>query len=131
MEDNEQNQHLALQVLSLASQGCMLLIPPLAPMLITVGYAEMWLDRDMMFFCEVNGETGKQHILRFARFTPLSNQALFYDEKGELIGTLAPFAEWPQVNTDDMNEIWANWQKDKDAQKYCAEQAREWRHAEL
>lgn len=131
MEDNERNQMLALQVLNMVSQGCC--IQP-AEMAVPIGvaYAEMWLDRDMFFFCEINGgETGKQHVIRFDHFEPLSNQVLFFDKEGKLIAGLAPYIEWPEVDAVQMQSVWAEWQKNTYALEGCKEAAQEWRHAQL
>ena len=99
-----------------------------------VGYAEMWLDRDMMYYCELgDGTTGKQHVLKFASFDPRSNQVLFYQPDGHLIAGLAPYAEWPEVSTDDMHLAWEDWKRKlaTGALEQCQFWARQWRHAEL
>lgn len=119
MEDNEPNQMKALQMLNMVSQGCMLGLTEQG-IEVPVGYAEIWLDRDIMFYCEINGgTTGKQHVLRFDHFDPLSNQVLFYAKDGTLIAGLAPFV------------VWQAWLKDKFVLHGCERAAKEWRHAKL
>jgi hypothetical protein len=127
MEDNEQNRNLALQVLSLVSQGCMLkLVHP--DLLLSVGYAEVWLPQDKMFYCELgDGETGHQHALDFDHFEARSNQVIFYNADGTICAGLAPYAEWPEVDLHAMQAQWAHWQKDKKALANCQEIAKEWR----
>jgi hypothetical protein len=131
MEDNEENQNLAHQVLMMAQQGCMLKLRE-PDLLIAVGYAEMWLDRNAIFYCELgDGETGKQHVLKFATFTPRSNQVVFYDKEGNLIAGLAPYVEWPEVDAHQMQAAWEAWQKDKEGLAGCKAAADEWRHADF
>lgn len=129
MEDNERNQNLAQQVLNMVSQGCMIkVVEP--DVLTTVGYAEMWLDRDMFFFCQINGgSTGSVHVVEFTSFDALSNQVLFYS-KG-LVAYLAPYVEWPEVNVQAMTASFHEFLKDKIAMASCLKMAKEWRHAEL
>lgn len=131
MENNEENQNLALQVLATVSQGCMIQ-PVELGIPVTVAYAEMWLDRNMFFFCELDGgETGTQHVVKFASFKPLSNQVLFYDADGKLVAGLAPYSEWPDIDANVMQGIWHQYSTDKAALEGCRLAAREWRHAEL
>jgi hypothetical protein len=123
---------LELGVLSLVSQGCMLqLLEYKHPLLVPVGYAEIWLDRDMMFYVELSDcSTGHQHILRFASFNVRANQVTFYDAAGVLIAGLAPFNEWPELDVGEMQALRAQWQKDLSAWALaqCQEQGRAWRH---
>jgi len=126
MEDNEENRNLALQVLAMVSQGCMLQLTH-PQLLLSVGYAEMWLPENKMFYCELgDGDTGHQHVLQFDRFDARSNQVIFYKDKAIVAG-LAPYAEWPEVDQHQLQTMWAQWQKNKQALPQCAEQAREWR----
>lgn len=132
MEDNETNQNLALQVLNMVSQGCMIKITEF-DVLCTVGYAEMWLDRNIFFFCEINGgSTGTAHVVQFGRFEALSNQVLFYNEDGTLAAYMAPYAEWPdEVDAHEATNTWHEWLKQKDKLAYSRKAAEEWRHAQL
>lgn len=131
MEDNEVNQNLGLQVLAMVSQGCMIKI--IAPdVLCTVGYAEMWLDRDMFFFCEIDGgTTGSAHFVKFDKFDVLSNQVLFYGPDNTMLAYLAPYVEWPEIDAHEMTGVWHEWLKDKVALASCRKAAEEWRHAKL
>lgn len=131
MEDNEQNKELAAQVVAMVAKGCMLRIKE-DDVFVALGYAEIWLDRDLIFFCELgNGDTGKQHVLRFATFDPRPNQVIFYDKNGKLVAGLAPYIEWPEVDAHDMQVEWEAWQKDKEGLEGCEQAAKEWRHAQL
>jgi hypothetical protein len=121
----------ALLVLHMVSQGCMLKLTE-PDLLVDVGYAEMWLDRGMMFYCELGvQETGRQHVLRFHHFEPLSNQVLFYAKDGTLLAGLAAYREWPDVDAAGMQMVWQEWLKDEAALASCRMVAQEWRHAPL
>lgn len=97
--------------------------------LATVGYAEMWLDRQIFFFCEINGgSTGTSHVVPWDRFEALSNQVLFYKD-GKLTAYMAPYIEWQDdIDVHDMTNTWHDWQKQKDKLAYSRKVAVEWRH---
>jgi hypothetical protein len=131
MDDNEKNQNLAQAVLNMVSQGCMIQIRD-PGVLATVGYAEMWLDRNIFFYCEIDGgTTGSAHFIKFASFDPLSNQVLFFNENNDLVAVLAPYIEWPEIDAQQMTSAWHAWQKDKAALAGCRQAAEQWRHANL
>jgi hypothetical protein len=120
------------QILAMIDTGTILQIVP--SMLVAIGYAEIWPDRDAMFFCELgNGTTGKQHILQYERAKVQSNQVTFYDKAGKIVAGLSPYVENPEVNTDDMNEAWASWKKvlAQGGLECCQQRANEWRHLEF
>ena len=81
-------------------------------LLVVVGYAEL-MAPGKLYFAELSDlSTGHQHLLEFSKASANGQMIDFRDKAGELLATLAPFIEWPELDPAAMARAWSLWQKD-------------------
>jgi hypothetical protein len=123
------------QIQSFIDQGSMLQLRAHGGMLVCVGYAELWMARHMLFYCAASDlSTDHQHVLRLKKIEIRPNRVAFYDALGDVVATLARFAEWPESSiAREARQDWPEWQKELDewARDACRRQANEWRDSRV
>jgi hypothetical protein len=103
--------------------------------LASIAYAELWPERKILFYCaNGDGSTGQQHVLHYDSVKVTSNQSIFYDSAGEIVGSIAPFDEWYIDEEEELARAfeYLTWWKAQPALKaHCQQIGRDWRTSPL